>query len=313
MKGSREPLLIVGALPRGGNHLLRGLLDHHPQLLLPPDEDYFVRNLLRSPFWRVQGWLTQPAHAPAFHRKLQKDGHLERVNAGSAKNSSGTEHTIDLDRYYAHVREHHARFSLDGMIRTHFEALAAALEHQQPGPDRIKVFFCALQSDKLDIVLLGRRLSRLYDPRAIFVIRDPRAHFGSKRGRKPDYGLRMFCWRQNLYWRQVERFARDFGPVLRVRFEALVLDTERTMREVCAFAGIPFSDVAVRFTQAGNPTVSNSSYTNVQGIDPAVLGRYREKLGPKELRFIEEHCRPEMFWPETGPRPAAVEELRTGA
>ena len=37
------PLLMLGAPPRGGNHLLRGLLDHHPQLLLPPDEDYFVR------------------------------------------------------------------------------------------------------------------------------------------------------------------------------------------------------------------------------------------------------------------------------
>ncbi len=306
----REPLLIVGALPRGGNHLLRGLLDNHPRLLLPPDEDYFVRHLLRNPFRRAQGWLTTPERAPAFYRRLQKDGHLERVNAGNAKNSFGTEDTIDLERYYAYVRERHVRYSLDGTIQTHFGALEAALEHQQPGADRIKVFFCALQSTKGDIIWLGRRLSRLYDLRAIFVIRDPRAHFGSKLGRKPNAGLRSFCWRQNQYWRQVERFARDYGPALRVRFEALVLDTERTMRQICAFAGIPFCEGTTQFTQAGNPTVSNSSYANVQGIDPGVLSRYRDKVAPRTLRYIEAHCRPELFWPESGPPPAPVEEIR---
>jgi hypothetical protein len=304
-----EKLLIVGALPRGGNHLLRGLLDDHPQLLLPPDEDYFVRQLMRSPLERLRGCLCTPEKAPAFYRHLQKDGHLERVNAGNAKNSFGTENTLELDRYYAHVREHHVRFSVDGMIRAHFGALQAALAHRQPGSDRTKVFFCALQSTKGDIVRLGRRLSRLYDVRGIFVVRDPRSHFASKLGRKPDTALRQFCRRQNRYVREVECFARDYGPALRVRFEGLVLDADRTMREICAFASIRFAEHVTRVTQAGSPTVSNSSYENVQGIDRAVLDRYREKVAPATLRYIEAHCRPELFWPDSGPQPALVEEL----
>ena len=79
---SKPPLLILGAPPRGGNHLLRGLLDHHPQLLLPPDEDYFVRHLSRHPLLRLRGMLSSHAGAPGFFRQLQKDGHLERINAG---------------------------------------------------------------------------------------------------------------------------------------------------------------------------------------------------------------------------------------
>jgi hypothetical protein len=60
---SKPPLLILGAPPRGGNHLLRGLLDHHPQLLLPPDEDYFVRHLSRHPLLRLRGMLTSRSGA----------------------------------------------------------------------------------------------------------------------------------------------------------------------------------------------------------------------------------------------------------
>ena len=77
MESSKKPpLLILGAPPRGGNHLLRGLLDHHPQLLLPPDEDYFIRHLSRHPLLRLRGMLASSRGAPHIYRRLQKDGHL---------------------------------------------------------------------------------------------------------------------------------------------------------------------------------------------------------------------------------------------
>ena len=78
----KPPMLILGAPPRGGNHLLRGLLDSHPALLLPPDEDYFIRHLSRYPWLRLLGMLVSGEGAPRFYRKLQKGGHLERVAEG---------------------------------------------------------------------------------------------------------------------------------------------------------------------------------------------------------------------------------------
>jgi hypothetical protein len=289
----RTPFILAGALPRAGNHLLRGLLDNHPELLLPPDEDYFFRHLLRSPLARLRGALCGPERAPDFYRGLQKDGHLERVNAGQSKNASGTQDLLDLQRYYAHVRSHHARFSLAGMIRTHVGALEAALGVE--GQGRTPVLFCAVQASKRDVLRQGRSLAALYDLRAVFVLRDPRAHYASKLGRKPGFDLKRFCRLQNAYARQVDAFER-YAPILKVRFEDLVSDTAATMRRVCSFLEIAYSDAAATFTLHGEATRSNSSYGTSTGIDTSTLTRYRDTL-PADVRgYIEAHCTRELFW-----------------
>ena len=303
----REPVLLVGALPRGGNHLVRGLLDSHPQLLVPPDEDFFVRQLLRRRLAQLRGGVRSAARAPAFYRALQKHGHLERVNGGVARNTSGTEDVLDLESYYAYVRKHHRRWSVDAMIRTHLGALRAALTRAQPGPDRALVHFCALQPAGGDIARIGRRLSALYDLKGIFVFRDPRAHLGSKLRRKAGVDIELFCHQQNAYWREVDRFEVLYGPALRVRFEALIVDTERTMRAVCAFAGITYREVLTRFTQNGCLTWSNSSYGRAHGIDRGALDRYREAVSPEQIRYVERRCRRELFWEEGGTAPAMGE------
>jgi len=292
-------MLIIGASPRGGNHLLRALLDDHPELVLPPDEDYFLRTLLRKPLYRTLALLTSPERSPAVYRRLQKRGHLERVNAGRAKNSFGTEGVLDLDRYYEYVRTHHRRFSIEGMIRTHFGAMESALGLDPAGTAesaRVRVAFCALQSDKGDTINIGRVLSSMYELRGVFVLRDPRSHFASKLGRKSDASLRRFCRRQNDFWRQIDQFEDRFGPALRVRFEDLVTNTEATMRRVCDFSGITFSESCVRPTQSGEATVSNSSFGTVHGVDQGVLTRYRDEVPPETIRYLESNCRPELFW-----------------
>ena len=288
-----DPFILLGAQPRAGNHLLRGLLDHHPELLLPPDEDYFFRHLLRNPVVKLRGMLCAPQRAPAFYRSLQKEGHLERVNAGRSKNVSGTEDSLDLERYYAYVKSHHARFSLATLIRTHVCALEAALGAE--GQGRKPVSFCAVQASKQDALRQGRVLARLYDLRSVFVLRDPRAHYASKLGRKPDLSLSSYCRQQNDYLKQIDALSRH-APVLPVRFEALLCETEASMREVCDFLEIAFAEQVTRFTQNGEPTQSNSSYGASSGIDLSALTRYREIVPEQALRFIESHCPKELFW-----------------
>ena len=299
---SKPPLLILGAPPRGGNHLLRGLLDHHPQLLLPPDEDYFVRHLSRHPLLRLRGMLASRANAPTFYRKLQKDGHLERINAGHGTEVFGTEDSLDLDAYYRYISQHHIRGETDGLVRNHVEALAAALGHSE-GDGRLRVFFCALQPSNRDLSRVSALLARSYDVRGIFLVRDPRAHLSSKLVRNPTLNLRRFCRRQNRYWREIDCFAADFGPVMRLRFEDLVTDTEACMRRVCEFAGIDFSPAVLEYTQGGEVSRSNSSFAADRGaaaasngIDHAVLTRYRDTLPPETVAYLEKHCLPDLFW-----------------
>lgn len=293
--GGREKLLILGAPPRAGNHLLRGLLDGHPQLLLPPDEDYFVRHLVRSPIMQLLGSICPPRLAPRYYRWMQKSGHLERVNAGEGEQASGTENSLDLDHYYRIVSGTHRTGSVATMIRTHFSALSAALGASDDDP-RCKVFFCAMQPNNRDLLHIGRHLAPLYDIRALFVFRDPRSHYSSKLGRNPRARLRAYCRRQNRYWRQVDTFRQQFGPALRVRFEDLVTRTEETMRAVCEFAEIDYLDSTMEFTQMGRPTLSNSSFKRVAGIDSTVLTRYRSLLDADVIAQIERRCIPELLW-----------------
>ncbi|MEM6579861.1 MAG: sulfotransferase [Pseudomonadota bacterium] len=294
---TKPPLLILGAPPRGGNHLLRGLLDNHPQLLLPPDEDYFVRHLSRHPLLRLRGLLSSQAGAPGFFRELQKDGHLERINAGHGTEVFGTKDSLDLDAYYQYISEHHERGSLDSLVRNHVEALAVALGHV-PGDRRLRVIFCALQTNNNDLTRVGRLLSRSYDVRAIFLVRDPRAHLSSKLVRNPTLNLRRFCQRQNRYWQEIDEFGVNFGPALRLRFEDLVTDTESSMRRVCEFAGIEFSHRVLEFTQGGEVSRSNSSFAASTGVDHSVLTRYKDSLPPGTVAYLERHCIGELFWDE---------------
>jgi len=300
---SKPPLLILGAPPRGGNHLLRGLLDHHPQLLLPPDEDYFVRHLSRHPLLRWRGVLSSPAGAPGFFRELQKDGHLERINAGHGTEVFGTEDSLDLEAYYRYISEHHERGSVDALVRNHVEALAVALGHVA-GDGRLRVIFCALQPNNSDLIRVGRLLARSYQVRGIFLVRDPRAHLSSKLVRNPTLNLGRFCQRQNRYWREIDEFAANYGPALRLRFEELVTDTEASMRRVCEFAEIEFSPAVLEYTQGGEASRSNSSFAATTGIDHGVLTRYRDTLPRQTVAYLEAHCLPELFWagPEAGER-----------
>ena len=292
---AKQPLLILGAPPRGGNHLLRGLLDHHPQLLLPPDEDYFVRHLSRHPLLRLRGMIASTTGAPGFYRQLQKDGHLERINAGHGTEVFGTEDSLDLDAYYRHISVHHRRWEVDSLVRNHVEALASALGHRQ-GDGRLRVFFCALQPSNRDLTRVSDLLARSYQVRGIFMVRDPRAHLASKLVRNPTLSLRRFCRRQNRYWREIEEFSAARGPALRLRFEDLVTDTEARMKEVCEFAGIDFLPCVLEYTQGGEVSRSNSSFAASAGIDTSALTRYRDTLPAETLSFLEEHCRPELFW-----------------
>ncbi len=296
---AKAPLLILGAPPRGGNHLLRGLLDHHPGLLLPPDEEYFLRHLSRHPLVRWRGMLASNAGAQRFYRRLQKDGHLERINAGHGTEVFGTEDSLDLDAYYRHIDVHHRRWDLDALVCNHVEALAAALGHRE-GDGRLRVFFCALQPSQRDLTRVSGLLASNYAVRGVFLVRDPRAHLASKLVRNPNLNLRRFCRRQNRYWQEIEEFAINRGPALRLRFEELVTDTEARMREVCEFAGIEFQPGVLDYTQGGQISQSNSSFSATTGIDRSALTRYRSTLPEETLAFLEKHCLPELFWHPPG-------------
>jgi hypothetical protein len=197
---------------------------------------------------------------------------------------------------------------VDGLVRNHVEALAAALGHQDGG-QRLRVFFCALQPSNQDLTRVSRLLARSYELRGVFLVRDPRAHLSSKLVRNPTLSLSRFCQRQNRYWHEIDWFAENCGPTLRLRFEDLVTDAPNHMRQVCELAGIEFSDQVLEYTQGGHPSVSNSSFSGSSGIDPNALTRYRETLPAESIAYLEKHCLSELFWDTAELSPALDEAV----
>jgi hypothetical protein len=239
--------------------------------------------------------MTSSAGIPDFFRQLQKEGHLERVNAGHGAQVFGSEDSLNLEAYYDYVSKHHRRGNVNSLVRNHVEALAVALGHTERD-GRLRVCFCALQPSNSDLTRVSKTLARSYAVKGIFLARDPRAHLASLLVRNPTVDLGRFCQRQNSYRQEVDWFIENCGPALHMRFEDLVTDTETCMREVCDFAGIAFSPAVLEYTQGGKASHSNSSFAVSSGIDRSVLTRYRESLPTETIAYLEQHCLPELFW-----------------
>lgn len=296
-KSTRQPkeeLLIIAAAPRSGNHLMRGLLDGHPALLVPPDEDYFVRQLMRVFSLRFRSRMCSPGRAPDLYRKIQKNGHFEEVVSGGTRNSYDTAGLLDLDAYNNYVRSHHRRFSLSVVVRTHFEALEAALKTELLGSRR-KVYFCAMQARRGDLEACGELLNQSYRVQTLFIFRDPRSHFHSVLGRNPEASVEKFCDRQRRNWEAVSKFERRFGPILRVAFSSILEETKRVMHDVCKYADINFDPCVLEFTQGGQETWSNSSHGRQRGLDPSSATRYVNELPSEVIDIIERDCPPELL------------------
>ena len=290
---NREPLLVIGGIARAGNHLVRGLLDGHPNLVIPPDEDYFVRTLARSRIHQLQGWLCGADKSPMFYTKMQKDGFFERLNTGQGENSGDTGPLLDLEKYYDYVKTHHTPFSFKGLYRTHFEALAESLLRNNQNPHALKVYFCVLNPLCNDVLNIGRVLAHYYDLKVIFIFRNPLATYCSAKSRHyfENGNITVFCRAVNKYYRDVALFEKEnLGKVFYLSFESLVNNTESLMHEIASFIGIPYDDILTRVTQNGKEIESNSSFTQMKGIDKQVLYRYKEKLAEEEITYIKSHC-----------------------
>jgi Sulfotransferase family len=143
--------------------------------------------------------------------------------------------------------------------------------------------------------------------RIIHTFRDPRAIFASQKrkqlnrgrwwrvGRLPLVGLVIDLYaslRMVLSWRWAARlharYRRQYPSQYRlVRYEDLVADPPGTIRSVCEFVGIPYSEDML------DQTSRNSSFRSrdeVRGFDTAAVDRWRDVLSPPLQAWFRLWC-----------------------
>lgn len=260
-----DPFPFIVARGRSGTTLLRAMFDAHPDMAIP-GESHFV-----AQFARVR---TKYEGAGGF----------------------------DIDRF-AHDLFDHWAFRRWRLSSTD---VLDAYEGAPPGdyPSAIRTLYAAYArnrgktryGDKTPSYVLHVRLLADTFPEARFIhlIRDGRDVALSYLD--TDFGSRTLG-QAAIYWDRFVRAGREAGRLLgtrryrEVRYEDLVRETERVLRELCAFVGLPFDDRMLRYYERSKqlmPTLSHTQHHGNLGKPPtAGLRDWRRELSPRDVAVFE--------------------------
>ena len=138
------------------------------------------------------------------------------------------------------------------------------------------------------------------DGRGISIVRDPWSWYASARRWEPQWQDREVAlehWRRTsegaLKWRTERKHAaRDHGVAI-ISFDALLRDTETTMRRLAAWLGIEFRPELLEPTFNGRPIRANTSFSDVDTerlVEAARAGDGTSST-PDDVDYIEQHVR----------------------
>lgn len=251
-----DPVFIVG-VPRSGTTLLRAMLNRHPRIGLSDETYFFYYVYLRR---RAFGDLADAANR---RRLIASYGATQRM------------HRLQLD-----LPRLEARLMADGTSYPAFFATILQFYAEEHGKARSgeKTPHHAWYVDTL--------LEWYPRGRVIHLVRDPRDVCASLYN--VPWGRKTATANADLWVNLTEAAERGQGNphFLRIRYEDLVSEPERSLRQICGFLGEQF-DPAMLGT-APVSTADKPWFRRAQGeLSKDRLGAWREQLNPDDVRLIE--------------------------
>lgn len=256
--------IVLGCV-RSGTTMLRAALDSHPALAVPP-ESYFM--------------------APALERRADYE------HAGGSLDLESLLADIGADRSFpdwqlAPPALDRVRAEAPDTVPAALLALYLAYAHQHGKPRA---------GDKTPSHLLYVPLLASSFPQARFVhiVRDGRDVVPSILGMK--FGPDRFAQAVLFWQRRVEQGITGgaaLGPerYREIRYEALVADPATTLRDLCPFLGLEYSDEMVRYHERADELLGGLRATrHVQGVRrPPTQGvrDWRIALAPHDVQLFE--------------------------
>jgi hypothetical protein len=291
----QAPIFIVGA-GRSGTTMVRLVLARHKQVFSPRHETQFFTNLdrIRRRFdpLPIDRWRQEVA---VFIRCAFEPGfRMSRIGAWQPTDDD-LSRTPSLDASVRH-RDYGGAF---GQV--------ISVVAQQEGKER--------WIEKSPGHVFARAEIMLAFPHARFieVVRDPRDVIASRKtmreqvnlpGRyRPEQRRRRALelsydpfW-DSVQWKAAIRAGQDGqrrwpAQWHRLRYEDLVSDPERTVRELCAFSGLTFEPQMLDVPRGRPADVRMNSPES--GISRTSAGRWRSTLNHTEVGICQQVCRKEM-------------------
>jgi hypothetical protein len=264
--------LFIGACPRSGTTLLRGLLNNHPDLAIPPETNVLI------PVWKKRaryGDLSVPEN------KLRL---AEWIYDSRGQGGMRLRRARFFTRDQAIERVMAAPPTLGSVYATVFEMFAEAKGKSRWGDKRPRY------AGMLDMIFA------LF-PNAQFVnlVRDPR---GAAASQAPlgwddeDKALpsAICTWEWSV--RRVDWYAPRLRPdqLLDIRFEDMVSDPEGILARICAFAKLRHEpDVIQHMIEAPRRGVYNEGWHDrlAEPITTDPIDHWKERLQPHEAALVE--------------------------
>ena len=278
----RDAAIFVGGLPRSGTSLMRDILGSHPDVAM------FLGEL---PLWRE----------------------LASAHAGRSLARAADRDALIRD-LVTHPRMQHAQMTLDG------GALAAALA-REPAVSLGTVFAHALRQyarregkprwgvkDPRNEFHADQILAEFPAARVVHMLRDPRDVIASQRAMWGSRAQHIVSTTHD--WRRSAALARRHQAVHRgsyavVRYEDLVLDPARVVRDLCRTLDLDYRPAMLDL--AGKPRwPEGEGDDSRRAISAGRVARHLRDLAPGEATYVEWRARREMDdWGYARATPAA--------
>lgn len=250
-----RPLFVVGS-HRSGTTMLRLMLNSHPQLTMPP-ESHFI-----------------PWAYSRFRERMETDSFLRFLQS--------QERFRDWDLSPTLVR---SRLAPDMSVAT---ALAVVFETYAAREGKSR------WGDKTpDYVLCLPLLLKLFpDAQVVHLIRDGRDVAASFLARSESRSI----WSASYHWTSRVIVGRRDGKqlpasqYLEIRYEDLVESPERWLREICAFADLPFSEEMLKYSgrvEGAVPERFQNRWERLKQPPTPGARNWRTELSPHEIAVFE--------------------------
>ncbi len=283
--------LFIGGCPKSGTTLLLSLLDGHPQLVVLPEESFFLENR------RLYAAMPENRDKLKFllektNLSLLNKGQYEPEREGAsadARDYSGFDYQRFAIMAMQFVQQPYVNDSLlfSEMIRAYAIVSGSRC-------DRCVRWVEKSTSNEVRWAAMAELFP---DARLVQLVRDPRAIFASRKQRLMNrYGWHAKAHRLTREWnrsaREIPRLRRDPARFLVIRYEDLVKNPEEMIEAVCRLGGFAVSDQLFEPTRAGVGWQGNSSFqTTFDTITATAVDQWKNYLTPHEIWWIEWHCR----------------------
>jgi hypothetical protein len=283
--------LFIGGCPKSGTTLLLSLLDGHPQLVVLPEETFYLENrqkflALKSFPEKLQFLLEKTDLRFLAHGKFAP---AREVGSTDARDYSNFDYQkfLALAENFIRAPEMNDSLFFSEIIRAY--AIVLGLDWRR----------CARWVEKTTSNEVRHATMRelFPDAKLIQLLRDPRAVFASRKKRLMSrYGQHTKAHRLVREWnrtaRETPRLRKHPEKNLVIRYEDLVRQPQSIIETVCQFAGLEFFPAMLQPTRAGEKWQGNSAFQeNFNDINAASVDQWKDYLTGHEIWWIELHCR----------------------